>query len=130
MGVKWIKDFPPIELRFSNVPEDEPRIATYKAKWDKEYQKKWGIKGLFAGRLAGDLDKRIRETCKRAYRALNMQFYARLDIRVDKDSHIYILEVNANPCLAKKEDFAEGAIKSGIPYNKLIERLVLKALKK
>lgn len=130
MGFKRIKVFPPIELRFSNVPEDEPRIATYKAKWDKEYGKKWGIKGVFTGRLAEDLEKRLRETCKRAYRVLNMQCYARFDIRVGKDSNIYILEANANPCLAKKEDFAQAAIKSGIPYNKLIQRLVLKALKK
>jgi D-alanine-D-alanine ligase len=130
LGSKKITVFPSVEMRFSNVPEDEPRIATYKAKWDKEYRKKWGIKNVLISHLAGDLDKKVRDVCKRAYRALNMQCYARFDIRVDADSNIYILEANANPCLGKKEDFGESAEKSGMPYNGLIKKIISLALRR
>ncbi|MBL7170841.1 MAG: ATP-grasp domain-containing protein [Candidatus Omnitrophica bacterium] len=130
LGSKKITVFPPIEMKFANVPEDEPRVATYKAKWDKEYRKKWGIKNVFTGRLAGDTEKRIKDICKRAYRALNIQGYARFDIRVSSDSRIYILEANANPGLAKDEDFGVAAEKAGIPYTKLIQKLLSHALKR
>ena len=31
-------------MTFGQMAEDEPRIATYKAKWDDAYRKRWGIK--------------------------------------------------------------------------------------
>ena len=128
LGSKKITIFPPIEMKFANVPEDEPRVATYKAKWDKEYRKKWGIKNVLIGRLASGIEKRIKDICKRAYRALNIQGYVRFDIRISPDSRIYILEANANPCLAKNEDFGVAAEKAGIPYIKLIQKLLSRAL--
>ncbi|HEY2138820.1 MAG TPA: hypothetical protein VGH00_01975, partial [Chthoniobacterales bacterium] len=36
------------ELIFREVPPNEPRIATYRAKWDEEYRKRWGLQNQFA----------------------------------------------------------------------------------
>jgi len=124
IGNKRVKVLPPTEIKFGTMSDDEPRIATYKAKWDEKYRKKWGIKNVFPGRLANDLDRRIKDVCKRAYRALNMRCYARLDIRVTPDSQIYVLEVNANPCIAKHEDFAIAAEKIGLAYPRLIRKVI------
>jgi D-alanine-D-alanine ligase and related ATP-grasp enzymes len=44
MGTKRVIVLPHREMKFGNSPDDEPRIATYKAKWDEQYRKKWGIK--------------------------------------------------------------------------------------
>ena len=35
--------FPPREIFFEHVPEDAPKFATYHAKWNEKYRKKWGI---------------------------------------------------------------------------------------
>lgn len=86
-------------MKFGEFCEDEPRIATYKAKWDYDYRQKWGIKNVFAGRLSEGLSERVEEVCKRAYKALNMRCYASFDIRITPDSKIYLIEANANPCL-------------------------------
>ena len=83
--------------------------------WDYEYREKWGIKNVFAGRLPEGLDKKIAEVCKRAYRAFNMQSYARFDIRVTSDGNVYIIEANANPCLARCDEVAQSAEKANIP---------------
>ena len=91
MGQKRVTVFPPTEIKFGTFAEDEPRIATYKAKWDNEYRKKYGIRNVFPGRLPNGVDKIIKETCKRAYRALHLQSYTRFDIRVTPESHVYIL---------------------------------------
>jgi len=127
MGNKRLKVLPLREFRFGEVGEDEPRIATYKAKWDYEYRQKRGIKNMFAGRLPDGLTEKIGEICKRAYRALDMEGYARFDIRLSEDSKIYILEANANPCLDYDDELGQSAEKAGISYPKLIQKIIFLA---
>ncbi len=129
-GNKKLEIWPPRELKFGQFPEDEPRIATYKAKWDDNYRERWGIYSTFAGRLSNGLSEKIRDVCKRAYRALNLRSYARFDIRVTDKDDVYIIEPNANPCLAKIDEVAQSAQKVGITYNDLIRRIVRLASKR
>lgn len=124
LGNRRIKVFPPREMKFGQIPEDEPRIATYKAKWDYNYREKWGIKNVFAGRLPNGVNEKIIDICKRAYRALNIQCYARFDIRVTSSGSVYIIEPNANPCLARYDELGQSAEKAGIPYNELIQKII------
>jgi D-alanine-D-alanine ligase len=37
---------------------------------------------------------------------------------------VYFIEANPNPFLAADEDFAQSALKAGISYRQLIERIV------
>src|SRR5947199_8098518 len=48
MGNVRLAVFPIRELVFREVPLNEPKIATYKAKWDEEYSKRWGLENQFA----------------------------------------------------------------------------------
>jgi len=130
LGNKRVKVLPFREMKFGQFPEDEPRIATYKAKWDYDYREKWGIKNVFAGRLPNGVDKKIGEVCKRAYRLLNMQCYARFDIRITPDSEVYIIEPNANPSLFRYDEVAQSAEKAGIPYDKLLEKIIALAFQR
>jgi len=124
LGNKRVKVLPFREMKFGQFPEDEPRVGTYKAKWDYNYREKWGIKNVFAGRLPNGVDKKIEETCKRAYHALNMQCYARFDIRVTSNAEVYIIEANANPSLSRYDELAQSAEKADIPYDKLLEKII------
>jgi len=124
MGHKRLSVWPLREIKFGEFPEDEPRIATYKAKWDDDYRDRWGIKSVFAGKLAEGVEARVAEVCKRAYRALNMNSYTRFDIRVTPDGQVYIIEPNANPCIAKIDEVAQSAEKVGIAYSQLIKKIV------
>jgi len=123
-GSKRLKVLPLREMKFGKMSEDEPRIATYKAKWDDKYREKWDIKSVFIGKLTGDLEECIKETCKRAYRALNIQSYARFDIRVTSNGRIYIIEPNANPCIARCDEVAQSAGKVGMDYKTLIQKII------
>ena len=129
LGNHKLEVFPIRELVFREVPPDEPKIATYRAKWDEEYRKRWGLQNQFAEGLDPAHDRDIAQTCKRIYRLLTIDGYARVDLRVTPANEIYFIEANPNPILAADEDFAQSALKAGLTYPQLIERIIRTGLK-
>jgi D-alanine-D-alanine ligase len=123
MGNVRLTVFPIRELVFREVPPNEPKIATYRAKWDEEYRKRWGLHNQFAEGLDPALVAHIEDTCKRIYRLLTIDGYARIDLRLTADNKVYFIEANPNPILAEDEDFAMSAGKAGLPYPQLIDRI-------
>ena len=129
IGNQRLEVFPIRELVFREVPPDEPKIATYKAKWDEEYRKRWGLQNEFAKGLDPAVVARIEQTCKRIYHLLGIDGYARLDLRLTADNTIYFIEANPNPILAADEDFAQSAGEAGLSYPDLIGRIIRVGLK-
>lgn len=129
MGNLRLQEFPIRELVFKEVPPDEPKIATFKAKWDDEYRERWGLKNQFAEDLDPAVARNIQQTCKRIYRLLTLDGYARMDLRLTANNEVYFIEANPNPILAADEDFALSALKAGISYAQLIERIVRQGLR-
>ncbi|MBZ0166381.1 MAG: hypothetical protein K8I00_06195 [Candidatus Omnitrophica bacterium] len=128
LGHKKLTVLPPREMKFGELPEDA-RIATYKAKWDDKYRAKWGIKSVHAGKLPAGVERDLADVYKRAYRALNASGYLRFDVRINSLGQIYIIEPNANPCIARVDEVAVSAEKAGVTYPRLIKKIVQLALK-
>jgi D-alanine-D-alanine ligase len=129
MGNLRLQEFPIRELVFKEVPPDEPKIATFKAKWDDEYRERWGLKNQFAEELDPAVERDIQQTCKRIYRLLTLDGYARMDLRLTTDNKVYFIEANPNPILAADEDFALSAAKAGLSYPQLITRILRQGLR-
>jgi D-alanine-D-alanine ligase len=124
IGNQALQALPVWELFFTNMPADARRIATDRVKWSAKYQKKYGIDSGPAKDISeADCDK-LQHTCKRAFRALELSGYARIDLRLDQAGNAWVLEANPNPQIAKGEDFAESAEKSGIGYEALLQRIM------
>jgi D-alanine-D-alanine ligase len=128
IGDRRLRVLPAREMTFGQMSADEPRIATYKAKWDDAYRAKWGIKNEFAAKLGNGVAERVNDVCKRAYRALNIRSYARFDLRVTAGGQVYVIEPNANPAIGKDDEVAQSALRSGIKYPALIRMIVRQAL--
>lgn len=128
LGNKKLKIFPPRELFFGEVPESEPKFATYKAKWDDEYRKKWGIRTGTSKALPDGVEKQLMEIAKKVYQVLGMNGYGRLDFRLTPENRVVLIEANPNPSLLKDEDFALAAEKSGLKYSDLISEIITLAL--
>jgi len=128
LGNKRIEALPIREMKFGRISDEESRIATYKAKWDNKYREKWGIKNVFAGRLPGDWEEKIISVSKRAYRALNLDGYARFDVRVTPEGEVYVIEVNLNPSLEREDEFERSANKAGMSFDELIQKLITLAI--
>lgn len=124
IGNHRLQAFPIRELVFKEVPTDEPKIATYKAKWDEEYRKRWGLQNQFAEALDPAVVAHIEQTCKRIYHLLTIDGYARVDLRLSAANEVYFIEANPNPILAADEDFAQSALRAGLTYPQLIERII------
>jgi D-alanine-D-alanine ligase len=129
MGNQRLTVFPIRELVFREVPANEPKMATYKSKWDEEYRKRWGLDNQFAEGLEPALVAQIEETCKRIYRLLTIDGYARIDLRLTPANELYFIEANPNAHLAEDEDFAQSAGKAGLPYPELIGKIIRVGMK-
>jgi D-alanine-D-alanine ligase len=124
LGNQVLQALPVWELFFTNMPPEVRRIATDRVKWSVKYQKKYGIESGPANELPAVDAERIQHTCKRAFRALELSGYARIDLRLDDKGGIWVLEANPNPQIAKGEDFAASAEKVGVGYDALLQRII------
>jgi D-alanine-D-alanine ligase len=124
LGNQQLQALPVWELFFTNMPEGAKRIATDRVKWSVKYQKKYGIDSGPARELPEEQAAKIQHVCKRAYRALELSGYARIDLRIDAAGTPWVIEANPNPQIAKGEDFAASAEKIGIGYDAVLQRIL------
>jgi len=124
MGNKRLQVLPVRELIFGGHEQGEPRIATYKVKWDPKYRERHDIDYQFVRNLPAGMADAIPKLGKRIYRILELSGYARMDLRLSKDGVIYVLEANPNAALADNEDMAFSAEKAGMNYPQFIQRLL------
>jgi D-alanine-D-alanine ligase len=124
LGNSRLTTFPIWEIDFGNLSALQARIATRAVKWNRGYQERHGISTSAAARLSDAQQRELARLAKRVFRALHMSGYARMDLRLRDDGRAYLLEANANPDLTYGEDFAESAAAGGVPYEKLIKRIL------
>jgi D-alanine-D-alanine ligase len=123
-GNRKLTVFPPRELFFSQVPENEPKFATFKAKWDDAYRSKWGITNGPAAAFVNGTEKKIYELARRVYTLLKIQGQGRVDLRLTPAGELVFLEANPNPSLAREDDFSRSAAAAGIEYEVLVQRIL------
>ncbi len=115
---------PLVELDLSKLPKGVPRIASQDVKFfrDTEAYK------LTRSAIAEDLDEetatRLTEIAVKAYRAVKLRDYGRIDMRLSDSGEIYVIEANPNPWLSTGQEFAMAAKKSGLSYTQMIGEIV------
>lgn len=124
LGNQRLKVLPAQELVFKKAPEEAVLIATAKAKHDVAYQEKWGIDIRPVQDLADEVKTHLQRSSKRIYRVLRLSGYGRIDFRLDDSGRIFFLEANANPEIARYEEFASAATAAGILYESLLQRIL------
>jgi D-alanine-D-alanine ligase len=124
LGNDRLKVLPVWEMTFGSLPENLPAIATRKVKWDRSYQKKYGITTAAAEQLPEGTVTRLEQLSKRIFRALHLTGYARMDFRLRPDGSLFVLEANANPNISAAEDFAQSALTAGMSYDDLLQRIL------
>jgi len=124
MGNERLEVFPVWEIFLSRLPEGSWAIATESVKWNPRYQRRHRIKTGEAKGLSPAVTERVQKLAKRIYKNLYLSGYARIDFRMDEKEKVYVLEANPNPQLAHGEDFADSAEAGGLPYDRLLQRIL------
>jgi D-alanine-D-alanine ligase len=130
IGNDRLRALPVWELEFREAADAPSRIATAKVKHDPEYQERHGILQGPAENLAPGLDRRIQAMAKRIYRALHLDGYARIDLRLSAGDIPYFIEANPNPDIRPSEEFAQASLHDGMEYPALLERLLALGLER
>ncbi len=98
------------------------------------YESKYidGTSGLvIPAHLSVETSEQIREYAVRAYKAIDCAGMARVDFFVEKDTEkIYLNELNSLPGFTKISMYPKLWEASGLPYNKLVDRLIELAMER
>ena len=128
LGNSEVKPLPIMELDFSGYPPDRPKIASWEAKWGDDGDEKGaefeGTKSVFPTDLTDELTERMQKVAVDSFQALRLRDYARVDLRVTSKEEIYVIEVNPNCYLEKNAEFATAALKDGLEYPALVNRIL------
>jgi D-alanine-D-alanine ligase len=121
--------FPPIEIDFTNMPADAPRVLDAKAKFDESTPEYQGTKPVVA-EIDDQLRARLQQVALDACRVLRIRDYGRVDLRVADTGDIFVIEVNANCYLEQESEYAMSAQAAGVEYPELISRIVEHAVQR
>ncbi len=129
-GIDGPEIMPIPEILFDRLPESRPNIVDFEAKWMADshaYHNTPRRFGLEAREPA--LAQRLAGIARASWRCFGLAGYARVDIRTDAAGEPFVLEVNANPCLALDAGFMATAQRAGLGFDAVIGRIVEAALR-
>lgn len=122
---------PLAEIAFESFPEDKPRIVSYRAKWEPDsFEYRHTVRRFpdFTGNAEAErLGARLRSLALDCWGVFALRGYARVDVRLDEGGTPWVLEVNANPCLAPDAGLTAAAAEAGMDFDRLIATVVAAA---
>lgn len=117
---------PLAEMTFVDYPPGKPEIVGYSAKWDAAAPEYGNTVRRF--RTSGRREQTMLESLAReCWDIFGLRGYARVDIRLDAGGAPQVLEINANPCLARDAGFMAAAGEAGLSQRDVIEQLLRSA---
>jgi D-alanine-D-alanine ligase len=123
-----VSALPPAEMVFRSWPEGKPKIVDYRAKWAEDSFEFKNTARVFP---AGDaLLPEISALALKCWEVFGLRGYARVDLRADINGSPFIIEVNANPCIAPDSGFMAAAREAGIEPEDVIREIIGSALEK
>jgi D-alanine-D-alanine ligase len=113
---------PVAEIGFTG-PAGRPNVVGYDAKWQEDSAAYATTPRLFHDDEQ-PLFARLRQLALAAWELFDVHGCARVDVRVDEAGRPAILEVNANPCLARDAGFCAAAERAGLSQTDVVRTLL------
>lgn len=116
---------PPAEILFTGFPDGKPRIVGYRAKWDaSSFEYQHTPRSFRVHQEDRKLLETLTDLARRCWRLFDLRGYARVDFRVDRNGRPWVLEINANPCLAADAGFMAAAAQAGLDLKQVVQRIL------
>jgi D-alanine-D-alanine ligase len=82
---------------------------------------------VFPAQIPSDRAREAQELARRAFQALKLRGYARIDFRMTEEGSLFCLEANTLPGMTQTSLIPQGAAAAGISFPDLCERIALLA---
>ncbi len=112
------------EIDFSQMPDAAWRIVSFDAKWTPSSPEYAGTQPICPARVDPELEQRVLQVARAAWRAVEGCGYGRVDMRVDHAGTPWVLEVNPSPDISTDAGLANMARAYGWSYDELVSRVV------
>ena len=116
---------PPAEIEFVDYPEGKPRVVGYRAKWvDGSFEYGSTRRRFSFPPEDQPLLAVLADRARACWDLFGLRGYARVDFRVDEAGRPWILEINANPCIAPDAGFLAAAGRAGVSIDEVVARII------
>ena len=114
---------PPLEVDYSRLDTDLPRLLSYESKWipDSPY---WSQISYREARLDEEARRKMIDYSNILFERLGCRDYARFDFRADAEGEIRLLEVNPNPGWCWDGKLNLMAEIAGLRYSELLKLII------
>ena len=120
-----MRALPVLEVDYSGLDRDLPRLLSYESKWVPE-SPYWDQIRYREAPLDEDTRRKLVDHSTILFERLGCRDYARFDFRADAEGEIKLLEVNPNPGWSWDAKLNMMATAAGLRYSELL-RLILEA---
>lgn len=123
LGNESPRVLPLSEISFRHIQDPFARIVSFRAKWVPSSPEYISTPPTCPARVSESIKLRIEEVARRAYQAMGLHDYGRVDLRL-KNGTPYVLEVNPNADLSPDAGIARAARVAGMSYANLADEIV------
>lgn len=128
LGYPEPRVLPPGEIAFDDETfADRARILTYASKWD-ETSLDFAATRSVAAAASPSLLSRVAACARRAFAALGMRDYGRVDLRLDRFGRPFVIDVNPNCDLSAEGGFMRAAARARLTYTDAVGAILGGAL--
>ena len=116
---------PPAEIVFRDYDDSRPKIVDFKAKWESDtFEFENTVREFPGSNLSPEFVSRLKETARACWFLFDLKGYARVDVRADSDGNIFVIEINANPCISPDGGFVAATRQAGYPFTDVLDRII------
>jgi D-alanine-D-alanine ligase len=124
LGIVGGEVLPIVEVDFSQLPSDRPRMVGYEAKWRYDSVEFKSTHYTCPAEVPEDIARRLRELARATAVAFRLRRCARVDVRMDGGDGLFVLDVNPNPDLSPIATLHTMAVHAGWGFDGLVQRLL------
>lgn len=116
---------PVAEIVFKDWDDSKPRIIDYNAKWvDGSFEFDNTVRDFPGDKLDKQVTGKLRQVATDCWKLFNLRGYARVDARVDADNNVFVIEINANPCIQPNGGFIAATRAGGYQFSEVMQRII------
>lgn len=120
-----LPDILPVAEMCFNYPAGKPKILGYQAKWEVDsFEYQHTTRHFLQEGTESQLVNNLREVSLKCWKVFGLRAYARVDFRVSEEGDIYVLEINANPCVSENSGYVAALERAGITREEMMTRII------